>query len=247
MALNASKVAGGNNENRIIQANLEPGNYPARVVQIIDYGLQPQRPYQGQDKPPAQEIGITYELLDEFMKDEEGDDLTDKPRWISETFPLRNLKADKAKSTLRYNALDPQGGLGGDFSQLLGTPCMVTVVNNTVGDKTYDNVGNVGPMRPRDAANAPELVNEAKMFDLDEPNMVVFNGFPQWIQDKIKGNLNFKGSALEKALGNPPPAAPKAEKAKPVKKDRKAAEPAEDPPFDADNPEAGADDGNNPY
>ena len=239
MALNASKVAGGPSADRIRQENLEPGNYPARVVQIIDFGLQPQRPFKGEDKPPAQEIGLTYELLDEFMKDEEGNDIEDKPRWISESFPLRNLKADLAKSTKRYQALDATNQFGGDFSQLLEVPCMVTVVNNTSGDKTYDNVGNVGPMRPRDAANAPELVNPSKFFDLDAPNMEVFTSFPQWIQDKIKGNLNYKGSLLEKALGGSEEkkaeAKPKKSRAAPVIEEKE-----NDPPFDVE-------DGNNPY
>ena len=50
---------------------LEANNYPARVVQVIDLGLQAQRPYQGKDKPPAYEIMLTYELGTEFMRDED--------------------------------------------------------------------------------------------------------------------------------------------------------------------------------
>lgn len=242
MALNAKKAGNNDNQNRVAQANLEPGNYPARVVQIIDFGLQAQRPFQGKDKPPVQEIGLTYELVDEFMKDEDGEDILDKPRWISEQIPLHNLKADRAKSTLRYNALDPQGAHDGDFSQLLDVPCMVTVVNNVSGDKVYDNVGAIGPMRARDAANLPELKNAAKFFDLDAPDMEIFNSFPQWIQEKIKANLNYKGSPLEKLAG-----APKAkEQDKPVEKpDAKAKPKKEEKPQNADNEDFDAD--NNPY
>lgn len=244
MALNAKNAGnGGGNENRIAQKNLEPGNYPARLVQVLDLGLQAQRPFQGKDKPPVQEIGLTYELVDEFMKDEDGNDILDKPRWISEQIPLHNLKADRAKSTLRYNALDPQGVFGGDFSQLVDTPCMVTVVNNTSGDKVYDNVGAVGPMRARDAAQLPPLVNEAKVFDLDAPDKAVFESLPQWLQDKIRSNLNFNGSPLQKLVGNAAPKEEKKEeKAKPVKKDR-AAPPAEEQ--NANNEDFDAD--NNPY
>lgn len=200
MALNAKNVGGGNGP-RIAQANLAAGNYPARVVQIIDFGVQPQRPYMGQDKPPVQEICITYEFLDEFMKDEDGNDQLDKPRWLSEQMPLHNLKADKARSTQRYNALDAKGIHEGDFSKLVGVPCMVTVINNPGKEgKVYDNVGSLSPMRPRDAANAPELVNAGGFFDLDAPDMKMFGKFPKFIQEKIQGNLNFQGSALQKAL-----------------------------------------------
>lgn len=237
MALNA-KNAGNGGGDRVAQPNLEPGNYPARIVQIIDYGLQPQRPFQGKDKPPAQEIGITYELTDAFMVDEDGNDIEDKPRWISETFPLHNLKAENAKSTKRYNAIDPKGDAEGDFSKLIGAAIMVTVVNNANGDKIYDNVGGLSPMRPRDAANTPDLKNPTLVFDLDAPDAEAFAKMPKWIQEKLKGNLNYKGSALEKIAGNAPQEQKKAEK---PKVDRKAKVEDTDPPFDADSPE------DNPY
>ena len=199
MALKAPK--GNQNKQFAPQANIEPGTYPARLVQIIDFGLQPQKPYQGKEKAPVNEIGLTYELVDEFMKDENGNDIEDKPRWISETLPFYSLNSEKAKSTQRYFAFDPNNDFDGDFSQLLGRPINVTVVNNQVGDKVYDNVATVSGMRPKDADKCPELKNEAKMFDLDDPDIEVFNKLPKWIQDKIKGNLNYEGSKLQKSLG----------------------------------------------
>lgn len=184
------------------QENIEPGTYPARLVQIISLGLQPQRPFKGEPKPPCAELMFTYELVDTFMKDEDGNDLEDKPRWISETFPLRSLAAENAKSTERYLAFDPDKNFDGDFAQLIGMPINVTIVNNASGDKVYDNVATVSTMRAKDVAKCPELVNPSKVFDLDEPDMEVFNALPQWIRDKIKGNLQFKGSALEKLVAS---------------------------------------------
>jgi hypothetical protein len=239
MALNAKKIGGGGQGgNRVQQDNIEPGVYPGRLVQIIDLGLQPQRPFQGKDKPPAQEIMLTYELVDEFMKDEDGNPIEDKPRWISETLPFFGLQADKAKSTQRYNALDPQGDLDGDFAKAIEFPVNVTIVNNAVGEKIYDNISGLSPMRPRDAANCPALKNPSKVFDLDAPDLDVFLKFPQWIQDKIKANLNFAGSPLEARLkgvkgdAKPAPQKPAKEAKKPV---------AEDPPFEPDDAE------DNPY
>ena len=173
--------------------------------------MQAQRPYQGKDKPPAQEIMLTYELVDTFMLDEDGKELEDKPRWISETLPFYGLYADKAKSTQRYNALDPSGEFDGDFAKAIGTPINVTIVNNAVGDKVYDNIATISAMRPRDADKCPELVNPSKLFDLDNPDMEVFNALPEWLRDKIKSNLNYKGSPLEQVLnggGDRPRSAP---------------------------------------
>ena len=234
MTLNASKVPFGGNKERVEQPNLEPGLYPARLVQIIDLGLQPQRPYMGQPKPPANEIMLTYELVDSFMIDKDGNDVEDKPRWVSETIPLLNIKAEKAKSTQRYMALDPTVADGGDFVKQIGKPVNVNIVNNKGKDgKIYDNVSAIAPMRPRDAERTPELVNPSKVFVLDEPDLEVFNALPEWLRDKIQENLNYEGSALQKLVGG----APKPERKK--GKDADAEADAGDPPFDVDD--------NNPY
>jgi len=209
MALNAKKVPMGGGNKGPQQEPIEAGTYPCRVVQVLDLGLQPQRPYQGEEKPPAHEIMITYEFVDEFCLDEEGNEQEDKPRWLSETMPLRNLDSDMAKSTKRYNALDPNDDLDGDFLGLVNTPCMVTVSNREgtgkFAGKVYTNITNVSTMRPKEAAKCPELVNPHKVFELEEPDVEVLGSLPQWLQDKIKANLEFAGSNLEAALSGEAP------------------------------------------
>ena len=183
---------------------LEPATYPARLVVVADLGLQPQRPWQGKEKPPAYEILTTYELVDEFMQDEDGNELTDKPRWLSETFPLYSLSSERAKSTVRYNALDPNGTIGGEWAHLITIPCLVTTVNNPGkgknADKTYTNIANVAGMRAKDRENVPELVNKSVVFDLDDPCIAEFDQLPQWVQDKIKAGLEYPGSELHDRL-----------------------------------------------
>lgn len=200
------------------QEPIEPGSYPARLVQVIDLGLQPQT-YQGEEKPPKIEITCTYELADEFMKDEEGNDIEDKPRWISETFTLNSLNTDRAKSTSRYFALDPNSEHDGDWSKLLSTPATVTIVNKPGTGKNkgkvFNNIATVSAMRPRDAQKLPPLVNDAKFFDLDNPDVELFLTLPQWIQDKIKKGLEFEGSKLDDMLRKHKGKEP-AEKKKPV-------------------------------
>lgn len=196
---------GNANKKYVEQPVIEPGTYPGRIVQVIDMGLQPQRPYQGQDKKPCHEISFVYELVDTFLIDEEGNENEEKPRWINETLPLHPLIADKAKSTQRYKALDPENQFDGDFSQLVDIPCNVLIVNNKKGDKVYENVASLSAMRPKDAAKCPELKNPSTVFSLDEPDINVFNKLPKWIQDKIKGNLNYQGSKLQKLVGNEAP------------------------------------------
>jgi hypothetical protein len=222
MSLNARKIKQAASTGGSTQAPIEVGAYPARIVQVLDLGLQAQRPYQGKEKPPVHEIMLTYELTDEFCVDEDGNEDPEKPRWISENFPLYSLEADLAKSTKRYFALDPDEVHGGDFTALIDTPCMVTVTQRTSNDRVYNNVGSVSGMRPKDAARCPELVNPPKIFLLDEPDTTIFGSLPNWMQDKIKGNLEYSGSALEKAL-NGGGATPKADDETPKKATKKKA------------------------
>lgn len=203
MALNAKHVpsAGGNYDR---PEPVEPGTYPCRLVQVMVLGIQPQRPFKGEEKAPALEISLTYEMLDEFMKDENGDDIEDKPRWILETMPFHNLDADRARSTKRYYALDPDDKHDGDWGALLGTPCMVTVTvtegSGKNAGKFYENVSNVSSMRPKEAAKAPELVNEPRVFDFYEPDMEAWGKLPKWLKEKMQNAVDFGGSKLEKAL-----------------------------------------------
>ena len=186
-------------------APLEAGTYPAAPVQLIGLGLQAQRPFQGQEKAPKEELYITYELADEFLLDEDGNEDESKPRWISENFPLNNLDSDRAKSTQRYFALDPTEEHGGDFTKLLGIPCLLSLTH-TPSKKdpsvVYNNVHSVQPMRSKDAKKYTGLVNEPKVFVFDEPDLEVFLSLPAWLQDKIKEALTFPGSELEKLLGS---------------------------------------------
>lgn len=226
------------------QEPLDPGTYPCRVVQVLDLGVQTQKPFDNKPKAPVQEIMVTYEFLDEFCLDEDGEIQEDKPRWLSETFAFHSLDADLAKSTKRYRALDPQEVYEGDFTQLVNTPCMVTVVHNAGkganAGKVYQNISGVSAMRPKEAAKAPDLVNEPKVFVLDEPDMVIYKSLPEWLQEKIAGNLEFEGSALQAALeadeapAEKPKAKPKAKpKPAPVEEEEEA---DEQEPEDGDEP-----------
>ncbi len=205
MSLNAKNVPYSGGDNNRPEA-LDSGAYPVRLVQVFLLGVQPQRPFKGEDKPPKLEIMLTYEFLDEFLKDEEGEDILDKPRFLSETIPFNNLDVDRAKSTQRYYALDPEVKHDGDWSALIGTPCILTLVQEEGkgknAGKKYENISNISAMRPKEAAKAPELVNTPKVFDFYNPDMEIYNGMPKWLQEKLQNAVDFGGSALAKLIGS---------------------------------------------
>ena len=180
---------------------MEAGAYPARIVIVADIGVQ-QQSFQGKEKEPRQEILITYEFLDEFMKDEDGNEDTGKPRWLSENFALHSLEVDRAKSTTRYNSLDPKGQFDGDFTQMIGLPCIVTVTESPDKkdpNKFWNNIGGVTSMREKEATKAPELVNTPVVFTFDDETADNYFALPEWIREKKIGkSLNFEGSTIAK-------------------------------------------------
>ena len=196
-------VASNKNTSRVAAPALVANNYMARVVQVIDVGVQPQRAYQKQEKPPVQQIRVTYELGTEFLEGDES-----KPRWISEQFPLYSLGSELAKSTKRYLAIDPSKAKGGDWSKLVGDACLVQVTEYEKKDGTTGNgVGSVAA--PINGVPVPELVNEGSFFDMDAPDMDLFTTFPDWLKGVLTEEcLSYEGSALHAALGGASAPAP---------------------------------------
>ncbi len=91
-------------------------------------------------------------------------------------------------------------------------------------------------MRPKDAKKTPDLVNESKFFSLDEPDLEVFLSLPDFLQEKIKGNLEYNGSVLQGLLEGDkeePKAKPQPKKEKPVEE---PTEPSEDDDEDEEKP-----------
>lgn len=201
MALNANdvKMPKGNS---VPQEPIEIGSHFARLVQVIDLGLHANT--FDPAKAPSRKVNLTYELVTNFMKDADGNEDETKPRWVGEDMALCSLQADLAKSTKRIMALDPKGEYKGDLTKMIDTPCIVTIAHNLSKDKTkvYSNVSNVSPA-PK-GMPVPPLKNAPRVFDLDDPDLEVFQQLPSFIQDKIKANLEFRGSKLEALLNGTP-------------------------------------------
>ena len=178
---------------------IEPGAYPARVVMVVNLGIQKQRPFKGEERPPQLELLVTYELLDEFLTDDDGNEDLEKPRWVTERFPFYSLESERATSTKRYYALDPGEDKGGNWELMINTPCMVNIVNTT-NEKTkvvYDKISNISAMRPREALKAPDLVNQPVTFDAYSPVLEDLQRLPRWIRRLLTEAIDYEGSELE--------------------------------------------------
>jgi hypothetical protein len=211
MAINANKIPSKRKPIPVLPI----ATYPGYLAQVIDCGLH-SNVYKGEDKGPTRKIMLTYEFADEFLKDEDGQDMTDKPRWLSEEVWLFPLRSERATSTARYKALDPNVVHGGDFVACLGTPINISVGHRKGSGKwegrVFEEIMGISGIRAKDAAKMNPMVNKAKYFDTDEPDVEVFLSLPAYVQNLIKANLEFTGSKLESLLqGVKEPAPAKAE------------------------------------
>jgi hypothetical protein len=178
------------------RALIEDGQQIARIVQVIDFGLQTQRPYKGEAKLPAYEVYLTAEFPEQRIEI----DGESKPMWKSKRLKLSS--DDRSTCYKWYNKLDPKGVYRGEWCELIETPLVAFITHNLGkgknAGKTFDEISDIGPVMK--GFVAPPLENDPVTFDLTSPNLDVFNSFPSWIQNIIKENLEYDGSRLQRLV-----------------------------------------------
>ncbi len=164
----------------------------ARLVQLIDLGHQPGYEYGSETVKSNYKVTFTYELPGSLMED-------GRPHFLSEDLNY----SDHEKSTMyaRVAALDPTGALtasgksGYALQNLIGVPCMVAIKHN---DKGWAKVKDV--VSAPEGIIVPELFNTPVIFNMDEPDMLVYNKFSDFVKGKLKNALDLQDTELGKAL-----------------------------------------------
>jgi len=171
------------------------GTYLARIVQIIDMGEQLQTDYATGEaktwddgKPMYKpEIMVTFEFPSERIEI----DGESRPRWQSKNY-VASLHEKSALFGL-IKAADPKANPKAyDVAKLIGKPVMVTVGSTSSGNAKISNVVGVPAGIP-----VPALENDPKVFDMNEPDMEVWDNMLKWVKDKIMESPSFRGSKLE--------------------------------------------------
>lgn len=217
---------------------LDAGSYHARLVHIIDLGLQPGSPSY---PDPKTKLKFTFELMDEFCFEKADDDsynedapLMDKPRFFhyEVTYNSDGYMGENSNIYPLMQVLSPSflktGNMEEELGDLLGRPVNVVLSRYIkAGGKRKgqeDNkVTGITSMKKKEfqtlkvmkengsPANL-ELVNEAYFFDLDEPNLDTFNklnkGNQYCDQDKILASSAYAGSKLAILRGDMQAATP---------------------------------------
>lgn len=206
MGFIAKNSGGGGNFKKV-----PPGAYIGRCFSLIDLGTQLTSGQYGEKMQHKLRIG--WEL---FGEDEAGQPLTilidgkEMPLTISKSYTVSlHEKSALRKDLAAWRGRDftDDEAQAFDVSKLLGTYCMVNVTTSETNGTTYTNVAGLTPLPGALKNVKPAPVHALVSFDLDNPDMEVFGGFHEKLQDAIKKSPEWAAlNRAPKAAQQPQPA-----------------------------------------
>lgn len=178
------------------------GVQPARVAQIIDLGIQPRKAFKGKEKPPVPQVMVNIELVaDEY--EVEGKKV--KHRLAPKDFNIvsRNSEMYTNSAIAAFlNSIDPKDTIKGKLADLGDKPCLATVVHvpgqGKYQGRTFAQITQV--MQPPEGYPVPPLSAPPVVFSFDAPTEEAWKTVPNYVQEKIKNALNYKGSKVEELV-----------------------------------------------
>jgi hypothetical protein len=189
---------------------LDGGVYDARILSIVDLGMQPGSPQYPEPKP---KLEFRFELLDEFMVGEDGSVDETAPRVFNyEVTYNEDGYMDEKANIYKLIAAIP-AGFELELADMVGLPVTVMIQKYILksgknAGKEANKVTSVLPMKAKSIAIAGPLINKPLFFDLGEPDLAVwaklYKGNPYAHQDRIMASTSFAGSLLQKMLGIEP-------------------------------------------
>lgn len=154
------------------------GQYVARCIKVIDLGTQTVT-WAGEEKK-QHKVQVVWEILDEDTKMKDG-----RPFAVSKMYTASLNEGSHLYKDLvgwRGRKFTQEELLGFDISKLLGAYTYMQVVHNeATNGKTYANVDSLMATKER-----PEGVNDTVYFDINNPDMEVFDGLSDYLKDKIR-------------------------------------------------------------
>lgn len=219
MALTFTEEAG---KEKVDYGRIEDGSYVARIVRIIDLGVQHNTNFRtskpqyhvldaaGKWKKNGNDFMYTDEVTSapdlshklwidfEFPTEVIEIDGAEKPRWQGKEFTFS--MNEKAALYKLVHAADP--GLkktlkGRNPAGILGCPLMVTIAS-TSGGKA--KITTVSPLIK--GMEVAPLANPTLFFDLDSNDRKTFDSLPDWMKKRIQEGVGYDTTAFAKSAGD---------------------------------------------
>lgn len=183
MAINATNKSDSNYE------PIAAGVYVARCYYMCEIGNIPVV-YMSETKW-QKKVHVRWELPTEMkvFKEENGE----QPLSISNEYTLSMNEKSNLRKMLenwRGKVFTEAEAENFDITQLLGKPCMISIIHNTKGDKTYANISSVSAL-PK-GTTCPPQINETFEFSFENFDQAKFDSLPDWLKEKIKKSDEYK-------------------------------------------------------
>lgn len=169
---------------------INPGNYIARLIQIINTGTR-----DGNMGKKKTTIRLTWELPTELEVFDESKG--EQPYLVTRSYNFSMYRNPKTNESAPFRAaLESWRGKvfteaeaeDFDITALLNKYCMVNIIHlvSEKNNKTYANVDKITPL-PK-GIDVPPGVNPTLVYDVREHDEAVFQKLPTYLQDEIKGS-----------------------------------------------------------
>lgn len=163
-----------------------PQMYVARCYRLIDLGTQP-KTFMGENKGAARKVMVGWELLSEPMMS------SGEPYIISKSYFVGLHEKSALRNDLeswRGKPFTPEEESGFDITKLLGAYCMLNVMAEEKDGKKFTKISAITPLMK--GLEKPAAFNPNQLFDLEEPDMIVFGKLSDKLKEIISSSPEFK-------------------------------------------------------
>lgn len=165
------------------------GTYIGRCIKVIDLGTQTTNGSRGTKS--QKKVMVQWELLDDEVKMQDGRPFSVSQWYTASLFEAAQLRKDL--ESWRGKKFTDEELEGFDLNNILGTYCLIQVIHSKDGQ--YANVQTIMKYK----GDKPEGVNPLVSFDISNPDMDVFKGFSDKMQQKIASTPEWQ--EREKVVG----------------------------------------------
>jgi len=200
---------------KFVRKPLEAGSALIRLIQVVDYGVQPQDSFEGEEKPDVATRQLTFEVVSKKHLEEYEVDGEKKigARFLNISYNgMKISNHPKSTHSKTFMAMNYKG-LATKFYELLGEVYKCELVPSKSGNMVYikeikapmyeeviegEGTGKFLPMK------AHPQINDSKVFLWDQPFIEDWDALyiegNNFIQEKIIAAKNYIGSPLQALL-----------------------------------------------
>lgn len=167
--------------------NPPTGMHIARCYRLVDLGTQ-KKTYEGVEKGEARKVRASFELLGEERM-HNGEPYSLSKTWVLSMHEKSALRKDL--SSWRGKPFTPEEEASFDVSKLLGAYCMLNITEEHGKDgKVYAKISAITPLIK--GLPKPPGVNDLELFDVDSPDMRMFDTFSDSLKKTIQDSKEWQ-------------------------------------------------------